>query len=912
MSGLIARERGSPASSHISLVPHSGIQFAQFELQRNEIQFVYRRFLEEEVVIAGQATRVLHALALDDGTLYHPITKRPLKLDDTAFLSGQQGLEPYLGAWLPLPFLRLDTRAADGTPVYGAGPANWVRAFVTRDAGKGAGAPAGYTIVLAFDTAVAMRAAGGSAPACPTSEDVKEGKGFALTDRAEHVASFLSEPWVDEWLRRQCGAHRASLPSGTDAETRSWTGAKSLQLDHVARYLTYLSVLSRACGALEARFVDTLSQDRLPACMDVDLVLDVGNSRTSGALVEVAGEAASPSAGGVRPIEMRDLSRPWLVHPAPIESRLEFARPQFGDAALSRRSGRGNAFLWPSLVRIGAEAIWLASGPASREGTTGLSSLKRYVTDTLSSDEAWRFSAGSGAEALGAVVSGPVLAHLNERGDVLRQGSTNQQPAVRPRFSRSALFGLFIAELLLQSISRLNAPVQASSVDGARLPRRLRRIVLTMPFNVAAEERETMGQRLRDAVDLIWQSCGWTEIGSALLQKPVVEFGFDEAMSAQFVFLFNEIKEKLNASAAEYVEMIGRSRPELGALAALRIASIDIGGGSTGLTIVTYAPAEHGAIAPRVAHSARIHHGGDDVLRSLISAVLMPAIASELQSRGLDDAAGFVHEALGVAVAGLDPDDRFARRFMAQYAQPVALAILKDYQALRPGARHTIRSVTLGGLAARAAGIGGSVAEEVDTLAAQMGAVGFKLAETEIVIRPAAISAAIRTVLGPVLGEHLAVVDAFDCDQVLLTGWMSQLPDVMDIALERLPDRPERIVPMHSYDVAGWYPFARASGRIGDPKSTAVAGALLAQRTSGLVAGVSLRLHDLAAPATIQLGSLDSAMAGQRAIGAAVPAPVRVDTSPQPHPGEVSAVLLASSEVGAPAAAGQGPGRSAS
>lgn len=837
---------GKALGNAVTIVPNSGIQFLQFELHASDLQFVYCRFLEEEVTLDGRRARILHALELDHTTLYHPVSGRALTPEATVFISGQQGLEPFLDQWMPVPFLRVPKTKGDPgkSARLESGPSNWVRAFVTRPPGRKDSES--FDIVLAFDTAISRGKDGTRrSDAAPSETDLASSRQFALSDHAEDAAAFLSEPWIDEWLVRALARYRARDTGHAAAPSAM------VELEHVARYLTYLSVLRRACGALKAGFADTLSTSAQARVVDVDLVLDIGNSRTTGVLVEAPAESdADANKPIITPIALRDLSRPWIVHPSPVESRIEFNRASFGDEALSRRSGRAGAFLWPSLVRVGREAVWLAARPSAREGTTGLASAKRHLADSRSSEEAWRFVAGREASGDGPVVTGPMLAHLNERGEILENGGL---PAVRPRFSRSALFGMFVAELIVHALTMLNAPA-ATTAAPARMPRRLRRVVLTMPFSAGTEERETIARRVRDAIDIVWQTTGWSELGTAAQQKPVVEIGFDEAMSAQLVYMFNEVTQKLRAPAADYVALMGKSRPEHGARPSLRVASLDIGGGSSGLTIVTYAHKDQHAVNPTLSCTARTRQGGDEALLAIISRIVTPAIASALAARGMRDPRAFLHDALGIAVGGVEPDDLFARRFLAQYAQPIALVILKEYEQKRVGARHAVRHSTLGLLAHRAEGLSTAVADELEAHAAELGARDFRLAATPVVIASATVSAAIRSSLRPALSELLDIVDAYDCDQVLLTGWVSRLSEIMDIVLERLPDRPERIVQMHNYSVGGWYPFARNAGRIGDPKSTAVAGTLLGRRSAELMQGVQLRIGELTAEATRQLG----------------------------------------------------------
>ena len=131
----------------------------------------------------------------------------------------------------------------------------------------------------------------------------------------------------------------------------------------------------------------------------VDLALDLGTGRTCVLIDErhPAGKTSERDLRGVVALPLRDLSRPWLTTRGPFPSRMEFARASFGNEALSRWSGRMQAFHWPSLARIGNEAAELAAAQCANEAVTGLSSPMHYVWDEAPSPHVWRF-AGRGAE----------------------------------------------------------------------------------------------------------------------------------------------------------------------------------------------------------------------------------------------------------------------------------------------------------------------------------------------------------------------------------------------------------------------------------------------------------------------------------------------------------------------------------
>lgn len=118
----------------------------------------------------------------------------------------------------------------------------------------------------------------------------------------------------------------------------------------------------------------TLSTPAIP----VDLILDVGNTHTCGVLIEDHGDAND----GLRQtaeLQVRSLSEPQFLNDPLFTSRLEFSEARFGKQHFSVESGREDAFIWPSIVRVGDEARKLAMQRTGTDGNSGISSPRRYL-----------------------------------------------------------------------------------------------------------------------------------------------------------------------------------------------------------------------------------------------------------------------------------------------------------------------------------------------------------------------------------------------------------------------------------------------------------------------------------------------------------------------------------------------------
>lgn len=214
---------------------------------------------------------------------------------------------------------------------------------------------------------------------------------FALSPKSRDNAWFLNTLWVDEWIAEIYDAHQTARHNGRT----TWRENTPFIMEHLATYLTLLEALAASGTVPTVRVVDPAHLTPV----DVDLVLDLGNSRSTGMLVETLPQRQT-NLNDSYLLQIRDLSQPDRTYTGPFATRIEFAEATFGNPRLSARSGRSTpAFVWPSVVRVGPEAARLAQHSVGAEGNTGMSSPKRYLWDESPRAQQWRFNAwGTGSE----------------------------------------------------------------------------------------------------------------------------------------------------------------------------------------------------------------------------------------------------------------------------------------------------------------------------------------------------------------------------------------------------------------------------------------------------------------------------------------------------------------------------------
>ncbi len=824
-----------PFGACVNLIPNTAIQFLDFGFNLHETR-LSRAFALEK---GADGRPLLTCLYADDASgQFASRDGRTVKPEQVYSLNAAKAAAIFNAAWIPLPFLRIRERRPDGEHRFDNGPINWARARLLELPAPDA---EGYThrVTLAFDTQL-LPTREGRPYLAPSPQDMQSGEEFALSDAEEDTAAFLEQEWTREWLHQQFLAYeqRRRAPRRVDeAELRASPDAQ-------AAWLTVLTLLRQAVRPPRLRFtfVDDGPTARLNQPVDVDLVLDIGNSRTCGMLMETSGDAPVDMNDSYR-LELRDLSRPEQVYNEPFPSRIEFARSAFGDEKLSRRSGRNSAFLWPTVTRVGFEAQALSRFSHGAEGGSGLSSPKRYLWDTDPRYHAWRFNPGADNGDSGPVTTGPFVGHLREDGEELVPG---EPPAVAALFSRGALMSFFVAEVLLQAFVQANSPARRSERVYAEAPRRLRRVILTLPTAMPLAERKLFARRVNTALRLTWRALGLDEA-----QAPEPFMQWDEATGTQIVFLYNEVKHNFQGDAALFFQIFGRVRPGYGETPSLRLASIDIGGGTTDLIIATYQLEGGTALRPTQEFREGFNIAGDDVLCGLIERNVLPALLDAIRHSGVASAEELLARLLGANRGDQAERERTLRRqFASQVALPLALAMLQRYENADLSAGNEAVTLKLADVYPLDAGPHEQVTAFLEEAVRTAGGQGFALADVAFSTTMLAIDTTVRRILGQVLSDLCEVAYLYDCDYLLISGRPCRLPAVQAAILAKLPVPPDRIVSLHTYRIGDWYPFRSVGGRLTDPKTTAAVGAMVCALSEGQLYKFNLRSRELGMKST--------------------------------------------------------------
>ncbi|MEM6623126.1 MAG: virulence factor SrfB [Pseudomonadota bacterium] len=880
----------------VTLVPYSGIQYLDFAFNIDTVMRGTMAFSErvEPASEDQEIWRLWPHTGNEDKDAEIPPAK--VEGEEDYSISKVRALEPFLNKWTPVPVLRLHLgRGPNGEEIYDGGPSTWARLYVTELAERDPKTAETHRVVLAIDTDLDEASDAGQPDTpylMPTVKDATDQREFRLVCDAHRMAWFLRRPvteadgtkidqqkWVDDWLRDQfLDLKRAQRP-GRDPRPEDFP----YRFEHWARFLAMLRLLEHAISPPKMKLLDTVSDDRRYQCVDVDLVLDIGNSRTCGILVESYPDDARVDLNNSYVLAMRDLGRPELYYRRPFESSVEFAEAGFGPEHIARRSGRSRpAFLWPSLVRVGPEASRLVRGSHGTETVSGLSSPKRYLWDTQPVSQDWRFQGLSGGQQSMPTVARSAFRFVNETGDVIEQvkneedrklrkrGETSTSPAIRPRFSRSSLFTFMLAELIVHALAQINDVAARATRKQSDLPRRLRNIIMTLPSATPIQEQAIMRSRTEGAVRLAWSVLGWSAHKSPTCQMPNVVIDWDEASCTQMVWLYDEIAQKFGGQIEAFFKLKGSARrrpdhllPEGVQTSApepsLRVGCIDIGGGTTDLMVTTYYSEDNRAIRPHQNVREGFRIAGDDLVREVVSRIVLPQLVDQMAEAGTQHARELIRELFEGDVGDIEEQTRQRRRqFALQVLTPAALAVLEASETLQAGASRPLALAEIVGTHPVPPGhdpempVPAKLLIPDDVIAflhepmQARGCQNWSLADLSIDVRAGEIEDIVRTSLGPALEAMLELVDHLVVDQLLLSGRPSRLPYLRDFVRDSFAIRADRITSMHSYRVGGWYPYRdRISSRIGDPKTTAAVGGMLCLLAANRIVNFKLHTEDI-------------------------------------------------------------------
>ncbi len=830
-----------------------------------------REFFDETGLVKmleGELTTLFSSYNDEDEGVYSINSLGSFRVKDPADGHGVvSAFNLLLGHWLPMPMFE---REIDG--VTANHPLGWCRMKMEKTGDGTKKGTARYRLVWAFDTQLGSQAQSALRPYFYEDED-EETKTFALCNRADEMLDFMSSGETFHAFSDYIAALLRINPQHDDTKK------------YIAYYIYFVNFI-RLLGASPSVTLHNLKKKDI----GVDLVLDIGNSRTCGVLFEEGDFTKSMM------LELRDLSKPWLTYEKPFDMRLVFRKADFGnDIVLD-----DDLFSWKSFVRIGDEAKRLVYRSLEEEGlserTTNYSSPKRYLWDLKPFEHRWEFLTTIDDPfnvRLSSNLYIPTLSdYFDENGQFLPDGSDGLGgvDGSETKFSRSSLMTFVFIEIIQQAIAQINSIKFRTKHGDMDCRRSLRSLIITCPTAMPMAEQVKLRQCAVDAYAALGKCISLpgdiaiTPSPSSLQVKDDFDeakqrsWSYDEASCCQLVYLYAEIAQRYNGEIHKFFELKGHVRPELKEEGyegnALTIGTIDIGAGTTDIMVCAYECEGEGRsrITPIPLFWDSFYLAGDDILRNIVQNTViegqelgvpdMGNIASATTARLLSMSDAELHELpclkenpvykskVEDILRSNDPQTResqiraFASNLIHDFfGQDSAMMSYKDRrcrvdfntQISLPIAQKWMDLSRLN----RPSKVYtyGELFPDVkpadyllDYFARHF---GFRFEELSWRFEPNQVANIVKSTMEPLMKQLSVILYAYHCDILVLAGRPTSLNAITELFVKYIPLSPNRLIRLNDYRVGQWYPFADGQGYFYDQKSVVAVGAMIGSLASG-------------------------------------------------------------------------------
>ena len=765
-----------------------------------------------------ERTNLDHAVHVDEDLVYT--------------ISGKESLELYEGDWCPIPFYHIKSNPRDK---FHHGPESWARVLLEKTELNSQYYKEGYNycITLAIDTKT-EELSGNSVYKRPREIDAQDNgnERFRLTSEFSFIEKFYSNNVIDDWcweVFTDAGKH-LSYESG---------------MRYTALHVSFLNLLSELGVLPEVRFLAGENE------LECSLTLDIGNSRTCGIIIEKNSPSDfSPfSFNNARRLQIRNLQKPSLLDDQPFEMQLAFKEELFG---LEEKG----FFKWPSLVRLGKEAVELTAENSSASSLSSMSSPKRYLWDKSGSKLPWMKITKKSkyddpdSEGIRKYALYGFANRLNDQGKYIKNnvGSISQSS-----YSRSSLMMFSIYEVLLHAISQINSFEFRKEQGNTHFRRVLKDIVLTCPTAMTEQEQYDLRKAALDAKDLIQETLGNDiklndiRVSPKLPKLNNIEeepfWKYDEATCSQLAYLYGEIVHKFKGRTNLFFELNGRFHNDADSNKTVNVASIDIGGGTTDLMITNYSNdknASTSVISPDPLFWEGFNIAGDDIVKRIVETIFIPSIEGYLK----DIKAYRPSDALNI-VFGAQKGSASNKIYSRQIANQIATSFA--YEAMEVAKGSQLVKVKLNEVFDKHNPPSEALVDHINNIInVECNLSSFNLLDVEFTLDPKYINKAVRSVIEIIFNQLTFLLSKFNADIILLSGRPSSLPVVNQVLIESFRVNPGKVIRMGDYRFGSWYPFSTPSGYLSDPKSTVCVGALIAHlNEQGRLPGMQIDMANL-------------------------------------------------------------------
>jgi len=518
-----------------------------------------------------------------------------------------------------------------------------------------------------------------------------------------------------------------------------------------------------------------------------------------------------------------------------------------------------------SMVRMGKEADDVLQVIATDDDIrTGVSSPKRYL---WADDSSWLEGANwhmadpydrEQTRTYCGTLRGSLLKFIHEDDNDFLLKETGVKPQdfapetpLKPRHSPRSLMTGAIYELLTQAYTYVNSIAYRMQSGDAGRAREIRTLTLTYPSGMIYEEKERLQKQVQKAIEIFSMT-----LGRHQHVKPLLNLSIDEASAVHLTYIWSELRllgqdpriwfdtlyqersnpEEKKEEEAPAVPMMGSpaARRRMGAVRGaapkeefgsknheVRLACIDIGGGTSDLMIAKYnfESKIDDSIRGKVLHQDGISLAGDQLAKRLLERIIIPAFADTLAMDEEDVKLMFGPEV---------PRNREFRSLRIMWMNRLFVPLAQKYFSL---ATEGITDEPVNHMDPEV--IDPAILDSLQRIFDKLKGPGYYnlQQDMELYFHPQEFEDVVIEVFDELIFDFCKRCIDYKVDAVLLAGQPSKLSFIQKLVRMYLPLPPSRIVPMFHHYAGNWYPYQDEKGRLPgiiiDPKSPVVVGAAI-------------------------------------------------------------------------------------
>ncbi len=747
---------------------------------------------------------------------------------DISFNDRNCKLSHFENIWLPAPyFFKRNER------MFKFGPVNWSRfKLVPKSEEKGIKK---YDVLLAFDTRTKYNE--DEYKECPVfPHKFTTEMDFALCSNEFYLMDFCSPgknwSYIDEHL------FKAVHP---ELQGVAQIIGNTFKMAYIASYCLLINYLAKHNLFPSIK----LYKDKDVTIKDVDMVVDIGNSKTTALLVE-----DNTTFNQVRMLQLTNYTNmieqneggsSIRSYSEPFDMRVAFRKVNFGSFGIQD----SKQFVYPSFIRLGKEANTLIHEATNYddglESLSTYSSPKRYLWDWRPNNEEWKFLVLKDEEDDHVLYLKGLSNQLKSDGTVDLKGGQGKSF----HYSRRSLMTFSFLEMLVQARSQINSSEYRSNKTGhgkISVPRQIKRIIVTCPTAMSKIERNALVQCVKDAVVLL-ENFEYnnpeenTNAGKSIEVIPNARsmkdneesWYYDEATCSQLVYMYGEVGYKYKGTPSEFFKLYGKIEDD-DTQPSLTLASLDIGAGTSDLMIskYSYKKGDITTITPEPKFYDSYYFAGDDMLKGLINNIMllnedMSAFRRGLKDLKMKDYRQKMKDFFGPDHAGQTAADRILRKdFNIQYSVPLM------YYYLELLSNNSTDCIV------RYNDVFSDWSPNENVINGFKERLGIDVTTLEWEYKKEVVSKIVRKEFEPLLKKIATIIYSYACDIVLLSGRPASLSPIREIFLKYYSVSPNRLIVLNNHYVGDWFPFGNNTGYITNPKTIVAMGGLIGHYASAL------------------------------------------------------------------------------